>query len=89
MGQLIKPDTRSIDIGLFSVDKACEETRAACWDTGQLIDCTSFAERTVGELTEQGSYGTSDVSAPQNLPFHQISAALRFARDTLPRRSEN
>merc|ERR1712185_225158 len=24
-GQLLKPDGRSIDIGLFSIDKACEE----------------------------------------------------------------
>jgi len=53
-GQLIKPDGLCIDIGLFTVDKACEEY--PCNKAPLRIGGARFAERTVGELAEQGSY---------------------------------
>jgi len=60
-GQLLKPDDRSIDIGLFSIDKACEEYKSVLagsfrptWSVGKRV-----ADKTVAELARQGSYNYS------------------------------
>ena len=59
-GQLLKPDGRSIDIGLFSVDKACEEYEGysgkftPTWAVGRVAD------KSVGMLARQGSYSGRD-----------------------------
>ena len=55
-GQLIKPDSFCIDIGLFTVDMACEE-----YDVGTplRIGEVPFPQRTVIELGQQGSYWSS------------------------------
>ena len=52
-GQLIKPDGFCIDIGLFTVDMACEEYD---FRTPLRIGEAPFAQRTVSELGRQGSY---------------------------------
>ena len=54
-GELIKPDTRCIDIGLFTVDKAFEEANEANGQ-GVRIGGAPCAERAVEELARQGSY---------------------------------
>jgi hypothetical protein len=61
--QLIKPDTLCIDIGLFTVDKACEAYEGDFTKVTPLrIGGARFAERTVAQLARQGSYldSTSD-----------------------------
>ena len=52
-GQLLKPYDRSIDIGLFSIDKACERYGLTTpqWRVGVRV-----ADKTVKELAYQGSY---------------------------------
>ena len=52
-GQLIKPDTLCIDIGRFTVDMACEKQ---WYGTPLRIGEAPFAQRTVSELGQQGSY---------------------------------
>ena len=56
-GQLLKPDGRSIDIGLFSVERACAEFMdprggafTPVWTSGRLAD------KTVDQIARQGSY---------------------------------
>ena len=56
-GQLLKPDGRSIDIGLFSVERACAEFTdprggafTPVWTSGRLAD------KTVDQIARQGSY---------------------------------
>ena len=57
--ELIKPVGFCIDIGLFTVDKACE---AYLGNRNPLrIGGARFAERTVEELAQQGSYSGSAV----------------------------
>ena len=56
-GQLIKPDGFCIDIGRFTVDMACEEYQFV--GTPLRIGEAPFAQRTVSELGQQGSYGGS------------------------------
>ena len=56
-GQLIKPDGFCIDIGLFTVDLACEEYSSYGRSFTPLrIGTAPFAQRSVGELGKQGSY---------------------------------
>ena len=55
-GELIKPDSRCIDIGLFTVDKAFERADTAGGQEGVRIGGAPCAERTVEELARQGSY---------------------------------
>ena len=62
LGQLLKPETLSIDIGLFSVDEACKEFKnrfGHVLATPLRIGGARFAERTVAELAKQGSYRDS------------------------------
>ena len=55
-GELIKPDTRCIDIGLFTVDAAFEKASKAARGEAVRIGGAPCAERTVSELARQGSY---------------------------------
>ena len=59
MGMLLKPDTLCIDLGLFSVDMACDEFESGeghdDWTTPLRIGEAPFAQRTVMELAEQGT----------------------------------
>ena len=55
-GELIKPDSRCIDIGLFTVDAAFEKANEVRDQKGVRIGGAPCAERTVEELARQGSY---------------------------------
>ncbi len=57
-GELIKPDSRCIDIGLFTVDKAFEKANTVFRREGEgvRIGGAPCAERSVKELARQGSY---------------------------------
>jgi len=63
LGHLIKPDSLCIDIGLFTVDKACETYEkhyvGGPTFTPLRIGETPFASRSVAELAQQGSYNYS------------------------------
>ena len=55
-GMLIKPDSFCIDLGLFSVDMACEKYEQEPFIKSPLrIGEAPFAQRTVMELAKQGS----------------------------------
>ena len=55
-GQLIKPDSFSVDIGLFTVEKAHEATKDYRGRYGLRIGEVPFAKKSVKELAAQGSY---------------------------------
>ena len=60
-GQLIKPDSFCVDIGLFTVDKACEAStgyydRAKRQQVKVRIGEVPFAKKSVKELAAQGSH---------------------------------
>ena len=59
-GQLIKPDSFCVDIGLFTVEKAYEATRHEDYrgevTYGLRIGEVPFAKKSVMELAAQGSY---------------------------------
>ena len=63
LGQLIKPDGLCIDIGLFTVDKACETYGGGFLGRVQTplrMGAAPFASRSVSELAQQGSYSDFD-----------------------------
>ena len=65
-GQLIKPDSFCVDIGLFTVEKACEAAAGKRWRESDeewnkrlaslRIGEVPFAKKSVKELAMQGSY---------------------------------
>ena len=79
LAQLIKPSDFCIDIGRFTVDTACEEYIIGKEDDDYVgnplrIGEAPFAERTVAQLGEQGSYYGSDL---QNALGKLVSGSRR------------
>ena len=59
-GQLIKPDSFCVDIGLFTVEKAYEAVPIVGFARGPRIGEVPFAKKSVRELADQGSYNGVD-----------------------------